>query len=160
MSTILKDIARESAREMRDYITNIEFRYKFLSKETETHTRYGANQYGAWVVIAPRKYDTARYIRELRQSGGIYTRIIPSGNTSYASDLNARGSEIQVYKRKKNIPQPYNSMPMHKIPTKYLTRTIIRPRNHKYFVENALRKALYKVALSRGGTITKWQVKN
>lgn len=106
-------------------------------------------------TIAPRKYDTAKYIRNLRKQG--YAEISFKGSSSYANELNDKGSEFEVFK-KQNHNDPRT---IQKIPMKDLERVKIAPRNHKNFAYRALRQAIQRFEIISGNEIKKvvWRVK-
>lgn len=105
------------------------------------------------IIINPKKYDTAYYILSGRQTGGKGKLLFTSG--SYANELNKKGSEFEVFKKK--YP---TTTPMTQLPLTDLERTKIYPRNHKRFIHTAILNSASRVARRYKGRIEKWQIQD
>ena len=108
--------------------------------------------------IAPKKYDTAWYISTSRKKtfGGIGVGAIRFTGGSYASELNKKGSEFEVFKKKDKS----NKKSISQLPTNQLERVKVYPHNHKLYANRALFFAVSNVARKYKGEIVKWRVRN
>lgn len=90
------------------------------------------------LLIRPKHYDTAWYIKTSRQArrGGEGVMRFRSG--SYADELNKYGSEIEVFKKKPNLPPHLKRKTIAKLGETNLIRVKIHIGNHKNFISNAI----------------------
>ena len=104
------------------------------------------------ILIQPQNYDTAWYILSGRKLG--YNQINFTMG-SYASDLNKKGSEFELFKKK----QP-TRIPQRALPLSQLKRVKVYPHNHKGFIKKGIIDACRQIQLKYGGRIVKWQIRD
>ena len=145
-----------------------EFSDKHLSGNLlENGLKYTQNK----IRVAPKEYDTAYFIKTSRMTswGGIgvgHIRYwggkkgqIKYAYNSYASDLNKKGSEFEVFRKKINAKGKKPRTTIAKLPVSKLERVMVYPHNHKRFAYRGLYFAIYNVVRKYKGEI-QWKVRN
>lgn len=153
----LRDLSKEEklySIEIQTYIIDYlkgEFKIKHLSKRYLETVESNSNLNAEQLIFAPKKYDTAWWIKTNRKGAPRFR----NKNSSYALELERKGSEFEVF-RKKNINivkigrngklKVVNSkdVAISKLPEKYLDRVKVYPHNHKKYMTNAITYAIMK----------------
>ena len=120
-----------------------DFTTKHLSKNLMEN---GIKELPYKLIIAPRKYDTAHYIRTGRSKsyGGIGVHEMRWLSGSYANELNKIGSEFEVFKKPDNLPDNIKKRTIANISESRLERVMVKPHNHKNYLSDAIRGAVDK----------------
>lgn len=111
------------------------------------------------ITIKPMSYDTALWIMTSRAGFPVMKYKF---NTSYASDLNKKGSEFEVFKKKNhNMKTPISKIPIGQI-NNLLDRVIVRPHNHRNYANRLLFFAITNTIKKKefNGVIEQWRVRN
>lgn len=135
-----------------------EFSKKHLSGNLmDNGLKYGVNT----IRIAPKKYDTAYYIKTSRMTswGGIGKGHIKFTSGSYADELNKKGSEFEVFKKQLTNTGKKPKTTIAKLPLSRLDRVMVYPHNHKRYAYRGLYFAIYNVVRKYKGEI-QWKVRN
>lgn len=128
--------AFEIKRDIKEYILN-----DFWDKHLSGQLMYkGMKETANSLIITPRKYDTAHFIKTQRRKKGIGDIRYRQG--SYADELNKKGSEFEVFKKKKDLSPRIKKRKIANISEKNLDRVVVRPHNHKGYLTKAIKTSI------------------
>lgn len=131
---------------------------EFEDKHLSDQIRRKLHEYKHSFTIAPRKYDTAEFLLTSSNHGKNPNGIMLFLDGSYANELNSKGSEFFVYKKKD--PITYANVPMRLMPRSELEKVLIRPHNHRNYANKMLRHAIIRFGNNHRNEIEEivWQV--
>lgn len=111
------------------------------------------------ITIKPMTYDTALWVMTNKTGHPVMKYKF---GYSYASDLNKKGSEFEIFKKKNhNSKTSISKTPIGQI-NNMLDRIIIRPHNHKNYANRLLLFAITNTIKKKAynGVIEQWRVRN
>ena len=131
---------------------------EFEDKHLSDQIRKRLLEYKHTFSIAPRKYDTAEFLLTSSNHGKNPNGIMLFLDGSYANELDRKGSEFFVYKKKD--PIRWLNVPMKYMPKSELEQVLIRPHNHKNYAHKMLRYAIIRFGNNHKDEVEEivWQV--